>query len=113
MEPQNNIILKALLANYFGLKSKGLKQVRGGGKLILTDQELYFNQTGTKTELRIPISKIRAIETPRSFLGKSQMIKLLKVIFEDEDGNLDAVAWGVKGLKKEWVPNLERLINKS
>jgi len=104
-----NILLTSRGANFFGQESKGLGQVRGNGVLLLTDKELYFGMWTPKKELKIPIVAIKSIETPKSFLGKSAFRKLLKVVFENYMGDLDAAAWYVKDLVP-WSQEIERLI---
>jgi len=104
-----NILLTSRGANFFGQESKGLGQVRGNGVLLLTDKELYFGMWTPKKELKIPIVAIKSIETPKSFLGKSALRKLLKVVFENYMGDLDAAAWYVKDLVP-WSQEIERLI---
>ena len=104
-----NIILSSRGANFFGQESKGLGQVRGNGVLLLTDKELYFGMWTPKKELRIPLVAVKSVETPKSFLGKSVLRKLLKVTFENDLGDIDAVAWYIKDLVP-WTQDLERLI---
>jgi hypothetical protein len=96
-------------ANYFGLESKGLRQIRGNGVLILTQKKLYFEMwVKPKTIVEVPISSIQKIENVKSHLGKSKFQKLLKVSFINEKGNLDSVAWLVRDLE-EWMHSLEKM----
>src|SRR5687767_2205708 len=64
-------------ALFFGKHSRGAAQMRGNGTLVLNGAELVFKQWIVNREFRVPVSDIVAIETPRSFLGKSQLVKLL------------------------------------
>jgi len=104
-----NVILTSRGANFFGQESKGLGQVRGNGVLLLTDKELYFGMWTPKKELRIPLVAVKSVETPKSFLGKSVLRKLLKVVFENDLGDIDAAAWYVKDLNT-WNRQLEVLL---
>jgi hypothetical protein len=62
-----------------------------------------------KKELKVPIMAIKSVENPKSFHGKSAFRKLLKVTFENDQGDMDAAAWYVKDLDS-WTRELERLI---
>lgn len=88
-------------ANFFGQESHGLTQLRGNGTLVLTDNELHFERWLSRREYRIPLHAIRAIEMATSYLGKSIFRPLLKVVFVDEAGNTDSMAW--------YVPDVEDL----
>lgn len=80
-------------ANCYGQESKGKMQMRGNGTLVLTDQELYFEYLVPRREFRIPLTAVQAIETPSSFLGKTNFRPLLKVVFINDGGQPDAMAW--------------------
>jgi hypothetical protein len=107
---QGNEILKlSESANYFGLESKGVRQIRGNGVLILTKKKLYFEMWAKpKTIVEIPINSIQKIERAKSHLRKNIIQKLLKVYFVNEKGNLDSVAWMVRDLE-EWIQFLENM----
>jgi hypothetical protein len=99
--PNAKVIIRS--ANFFGQESRGVMQLRGNGTLALTDTELFFEQWIPRREFRIPLSAIQAIEMPASFLGKTNFRPLLKVVFKDEAGNTDSMAWlvpNVEGLKR-------------
>src|SRR5687768_4488400 len=53
-----DIVLKDLGANCFGLESKGVMQWRGNGALVLTEKELHFFMFLPKWDLRIPLADI-------------------------------------------------------
>jgi hypothetical protein len=89
-------------ANFYGQESRGVTQLRGNGTLVLTDDEVYFEQWVTRREFHIPLTAIQAIETPTSHLGKTNFRPLLKIVFKDKAGNTDSMAWlvpDVVGLK--------------
>ncbi|MBY9004394.1 MAG: hypothetical protein KGD73_10515 [Candidatus Lokiarchaeota archaeon] len=99
-------------ANYFGLESKGVKQVRGNGVLVLTEEKLYFEMwVKPKTILEIPIKSIKEIDTVKSHLHKSKFRPLLKVFFINGLGERDSVAWMVNNLK-EWIDALQKIVIK-
>jgi hypothetical protein len=102
-----NIILEDRQSNFFGQSSKKYKQVRGNGLLVLTQQELFFEMYLPQKSLVIDRANIKAISTPRSFLGKSKLIQLLRVDFINAEGNEDAAAWAVRDLNS-WVTELKR-----
>lgn len=90
-------------ANFYGQESKGVMQMRGNGTLVLTDTELYFDQWVVQREFRIPLASIQALETPSSYLGKTNFRPLLKVVFRDESGQSDSMGWlvpDVQALKR-------------
>jgi hypothetical protein len=81
-----------------GLESRGRGQVRGNGLLVLTADELRFEQLVPRRESRIPLADVTAVETTRSWLGKSVGAKLLFVRWRSPDGSEDAMAWRVRDL---------------
>lgn len=93
-------------ANFFGQESAGLVQTRGTGTLALTDTELYFEKMLPRREYRIPLAAVEVVETPSSYLTKTQFRPLLKVVFRDEGGQLDSMAWLVTDLD-DWLQALE------
>lgn len=93
-----NVLLIDRTAHFFGLESAGLRQFRGKGMLVLSDEELFFIMLISKSRISIPLPLITGIENPRSFLGKSLFKPLLKVNFRTEQGSEDSVAWYIKDL---------------
>lgn len=85
-------------ASFFGQESLGVTQMRGTGALILTDSELIFEMWVTDKQFRVPLLNIQSIENPTSFLGKSRFTPLLKVVYRNEKGASDAMAWHVSDL---------------
>jgi len=90
-------------ANFFGLESAGLGQVRGNGSLVLTDRRLLFEMWIPRRRISIPLHQIQTVETPRAFLGKTRFRRLLKVSFSAEAGQYDAAAWGLGNLHDFWA----------
>lgn len=89
-------------ANFFGQESLGRTQMRGNGALVLTDTELIFEMWVSDKQFRVPLLNIQSIENPASFLGKSRLTPLLKVVYRNEKGVTDAMAWQVSDLAG-WV----------
>jgi hypothetical protein len=85
-------------ASFFGQESRGATQMRGNGILILTDSDLIFEMWVPNRQFRIPLRSIQAIENPTSFLGKSRFTPLLKVVYINEQGAKDSMAWQVPDL---------------
>jgi hypothetical protein len=79
--------------NFYGQESKGKMQMRGNGTLVLTEDELYFEQLVPRREFRIPLTAIQAVETPSSYLGKTNFRPVLKVVFRDDAGQTDSMGW--------------------
>ncbi len=88
-------------ANFFGLESGGKTQIRGNGRLLLTDNELVFGMFKPAKEIVIPLSSITAIDIVKWHLGKSIFQPLLKVYFDNENGTQDSGAWWLAN-PKEW-----------
>lgn len=92
-------------ANSFGLASAGMAQVRGNGTLVLTGQALVFAQWVPARTVRIPRSAITEVATPRSHLGKSRGVRLLRVAWRTDGGTEDAIGLQVRDLDG-WVTAL-------
>lgn len=107
--PAHTHVIISPMANMFGLKSKGVKQIRGNGVLVLTSSFLYFRMLVPAKKFLIPVSSITGVETPKSFAGKTKGVKLLKVDFRNDDGKTESAAWLVDRLE-EWVSSLHELI---
>jgi hypothetical protein len=84
-------------ANFFGVESKGVTQMRGNGTLVLTADELVFALWLPRTLVRIPLRDIVTVDEAKSHLGKSIARSLLRVRWRTA-GIEDTVAW--------WVPDL-------
>jgi len=105
------IIKKCEGANFFGQESLGVRQVRGNGVLLLTNDELIFEYWVPKRILRIPISKIHGLEQTKWHLKKTKGVNLLKVRFTNKENEEDSGAWWVTDIE-DWNKFLESLINK-
>ena len=106
---QSNIILGPSSANSFGQESLGVKQVRGNGLLILTDYELYFGMFIPRKDWHIPLKLISKVEVVRSHLYKTKSRDLLKVVYTNENGKQDSIAWLVRDLDS-WIIVLKNKI---
>jgi len=96
-------------ANFFGQQSRGVAQMRGNGTLILTNSDLIFEMWLPNREYRVPIESIESLEKPRSFLGKSRFTPLLQVIYRDQEGGRDSMAWQVRDLSG-WMEQIDKAI---
>lgn len=79
------------VANWFGLESKGGRQIRGNGALVLTAERLWFLRAGATEPVEIPLAAVTAVDTTRSHAGKSVGRDLLRVRF-----GADSAAWYVR-----------------
>jgi hypothetical protein len=104
------IIMKALNANFFGVKSKGQGQIRGNGALVLTTDQLWFFLAAPTREISIPLDQITMVETSRSHLGKSIFRPLLLVTCFYQ-GKSEQIAWYVPEPLK-WKAAIEDLKGK-
>ena len=105
------VIMIALTANFFGMKSRGTGQIRGNGALVLTDDQLWFCLAAPTREIAIPIEQIKTVTTKRGHLGKTIFRPLLAVTFTNK-GRDDEVAWYVNELPK-WKTAIESVMNKA
>jgi hypothetical protein len=88
----DEVLLKDLKANSFGLESAGVWQGRGNGGLVLTGKYLHFFRFWPEAEHRIPLDAITEVTFTKSHLGKATVFDLLKVRFV-VDGKADSIAW--------------------
>ncbi len=95
-------------ANFFGKQSKGGKQIRGNGALILTKDEICFIRVAPFEEYKIPLKSVLEVSLPNSFNGKSVFSKLLCIQYKT-GSELDAVAWAVK-IPESWEKSIENLV---
>ena len=108
----NEIVLLDLGANFFGLSSKGLKQVRGNGALVMTENQLWFHRAAPSWEISIPLEHIRAFDLRRTHLGKGIAFKsVLYVEFISEIGQ-DSIAWALREPQK-WIDALTSATRKA
>jgi hypothetical protein len=96
-------------ANFFGIESHGVLQVRGNGILLLTDTYLVFGMFRPPRDFLIPLARIEKIELVESHLTKTVFQPLMKVYFINEEGDADSVAWWVAN-PTEWKNILEQSI---
>jgi len=90
----------------FGLKSLGMKQIRGNGLLVLTDKRVYFKRYYPEKELDILLESIQKIDTVQNFLGKTRFAPLLKIVFNEEE-----TSFQVKNIS-EWMEKCQWGIHK-
>jgi hypothetical protein len=95
-------------AQSFGIRSKGAAQLRGAGYLALFDDELVFVQAIAKNHMRARRADLVGVTTPRSFLGKSQVVKLLAIEWRTGEGDAtDQIGLRVSELDA-WLDELGR-----
>ena len=87
----DEILMKDLKANSFGLESAGVWQVRGNGGLVLSAKYLHFFMFLPKRDFRVPLDSITELTFTKSHLGKATIYDLLKVRFNVEDKS-DSIA---------------------
>ncbi len=96
-------------AIFWGQKSLGGVQVRGNGVLVLTKKQLYFEMWVPRKKFTVSLSSILFVDTARAHLGKTNGYPLLKVIFQNDKGYNDSIAWMTKDLRS-YKSNVERMI---
>jgi hypothetical protein len=85
-------------ANFFGVESRGMAQIRGNGHLAASPSRILFIMWWPRRELTIPLDQVRAVERTKSHLGKTMGRELLRVRFTNAAGEPDSVAWLVRDL---------------
>ena len=98
--------------NFFGKESLGLRQIRGIGNLFLLggpENVLFFEMWKPKREIFIPIRKITGCEITKWHLKKTKGKPLLKILFTNEKGNADSVAWLLSNLD-EWKGFMDKIV---
>ena len=103
----DEILMKDLAANSFGLESRGVWQGRGNGGLVLTMDCLHFFRFVRGADLRVPLAAITELSFTRSHLGKATIHDLLKVRFSI-DGATDSIAWCLTA-PAAWKNRIEEL----
>ena len=85
-----------------GLESRGPKQLRGNGRLVLTHDELRFRMLVPDRETVIPLASVIDVGAEKTWLGKWVGRRLFRVRWRTPDGGADAMAWEVRDLDA-WV----------
>ncbi len=104
----HNLRMFSSNANYFGLLSRGRRQLRGNGVLALSDDGLFFQLRLSRNRIEIAPEKIKGVSSPRIFRLRSILRPLLRVDFINEHGRPDAAAWYVENLS-EWKAAIENI----
>lgn len=103
----DELLMKDLAANSFGLESKGVWQGRGNGGLVLSKEYLHFFRFMPGAETRVPLRAITELSFVKSHMGKATIYDLLKVRFS-VDGQTDSIAWYLTD-PKSWKNRIEEL----
>ena len=111
LEKYEDILIYDEMANFFGLESLGVWKIRGNGVLLLTNEMLFYEMWKPKKELSISIESMIKITNPKSHLHRSVFKPLLKIIFKNENDEIDSAAWYVRNLN-QWNQILNKLINR-
>jgi len=88
-------------AEMHGLRSKGDKQVRGLGALVLTPDAVVFAQAIPDQVIRVPRPSITGIEETSEYLDKTSARPLLHITWDDDDA-----AWDVGADLAKWLDAL-------
>jgi hypothetical protein len=97
-------------ALFYGQESSGRRHLRGNGVLALLPDQLHFAMLVPRRELTIPLHQITAVDSPTSFLGKTNFKPLLRISVQPEGGQADAMAWLVTDLAA-WKAHLAQYTN--
>jgi len=104
-----NVRIMDKYALFIAQQSDGYSHIRGIGRLVLTDQELYYKrQLGNKV-LSIPLTSVLQVGETLRLGGQSLGKPLLKVDFRTQEGKEDAVAWRVKELDR-WKDEIAAVV---
>ena len=83
-------------ALYFGLGSRGGRQLRGNGCLAATDEEILFEMWVPRRSLSISRARVLAVEGARAHAGKTIGFELVRVRFREPDGREESAAWATR-----------------
>jgi len=97
-------------ALYMARDSDGYSHFRGTGYLVLTEDELYFERRLNRKIVIIPTGSIVRAEETRRLAGQSTGKMMLKVVFETQNGEQDAIAWRVKK-RNQWIKEISMATN--
>jgi hypothetical protein len=103
----DEILMKDLAANTFGLESWGVWQGRGNGALVLTKDCLHFFRFVSGGDVRVPLAALTEVTFTKTHLGKATIYDLLKVHFAVDD-KPDSIAWYLTD-PKAWKSRIEEL----
>lgn len=98
-------MIQASGANLFGQRSRTAGGIKGTGALVLSRDRLWYGLVVPKREIEIPITSIRSVTTPKSFMDRTIFRELLCVRFSGPDGE-DEIAWAVQAPEK-WRQAIE------
>ena len=98
-------------ALYVAKQSDKYSHFRGSGYLVLTEDELYFERQLDRKTIIIPIGSIVKAERTERLGGQSPGKMMLKVVFETQDVEQDAIAWKVKELE-QWINEISMMVRK-
>ncbi len=107
-----NIRFMDKYALYVAKQSDGYSHFRGIGYLVLTEDELYFERQLDRKIIIIPIGSIVKAERTKRLGGQSPGKMMLKVVFETQNGEQDAIAWKVKELE-QWIKEISIMVRNS
>jgi hypothetical protein len=99
-------------ALYVAKQSDGYSHFRGIGYLVLSEEALYFERQLDRKIIIIPIGSIVKAERTKRLGGQSLGKKMLKLVFETQDGEQDAIAWKVKELE-QWIKEISIMVRNS
>lgn len=108
---KDRIIYFSREVNFFGQKSEEGLNIKGNGSLLLTPDQLHFKKWLPDKDLIIPLEDIKNVERVDSFMGKSKNRPLLKIDFNNKDGEIDSAAWLLDNMHN-WENVLKDYINK-
>jgi len=103
-----SVLVADYRANFFGIESAGVLQMRGNGALVLTKTALEFFMFVPARRITIPLADVTRTEIVRSHLGKTVFRDLLKVRF-DRGAGPDSIAWYVPD-PGAWRDRIDTLI---
>lgn len=106
---QKEKLLVDYFSNFYGVSSKGIKQIRGNGILFLSSDSLNFEMYIPRRKYTISINMITEISKANEHLGKMG-VSLLRIKFK-EGSHYEEAAWAVNHVQK-WINELSILREK-
>ena len=94
-----NILMPIEHVMFRARESSGYSQTSGMGFIVLTDTFLYFELVLLDMIITIPLSNLVGAEFVYRLKGVSPGRKMLRIIFNNENGELDSIAINVKDME--------------
>jgi len=102
-------LLQEMSANFSGFSSKRGGQIRGNCLLALYPDEIIFIMWAPRKVIRIPMRSVSHVDTVRNHAGRWLPYPQLHIVYTDETGAVDGVAWALSH-PEHWVETVMSIV---